>query len=64
MSRFSAIAALKTGSKCSLTLCKLRFFAYFCLALTKNRSRAKVSYGYLWVINVIKSFFILAVLLK
>ncbi|MDT8398209.1 MAG: hypothetical protein RQ899_06310 [Pseudomonadales bacterium] len=27
------IAALKPGSKCSFTPCKLRFFARFCLAL-------------------------------
>jgi hypothetical protein len=27
------IAALKSGSKCSFTPCKLRFFARFCLAL-------------------------------
>ncbi|MBI5439068.1 MAG: tetratricopeptide repeat protein [Nitrosomonadales bacterium] len=27
------IAALKSGSKCSFTLCKLRFFTRFCLAL-------------------------------
>jgi hypothetical protein len=31
-----AIAALKTGSKCSFTLCKLRFFACFCLALAAS----------------------------
>jgi hypothetical protein len=37
------IAALKTVSKCSFTICKLRLFDYFCLAPTKNSHRAKAS---------------------
>jgi hypothetical protein len=41
---FSAMAALKIVSKCSFTTCKLRFFDYFCLAMTKNLHRAKLSY--------------------
>ena len=38
-----AIAALKTVSKCSFTIRKLRLFDYFCLAPTKNSHRAKTS---------------------
>jgi len=44
-SDFFAMAALKKASKCSFTMCKLRFFGYFCLAPTKNSHRAKVSIG-------------------
>ncbi len=40
---FSSMAALKIVSKCSFTACKLRFFDDFCLALTKNIHRAKLS---------------------
>jgi len=42
-SLFSVMAALKMVSKCSLTLCKLRFFDNFRLTLTKNLHRAKLS---------------------
>jgi len=44
---FSAVTALKIVSKCSFTTCKLRFFDYFCLAMTKNLHRAKLSHYYL-----------------
>jgi len=37
------MAALKMVSKCSLSLCKLRFFDNFRLALTENLHRAKHS---------------------
>ncbi|MFC0711970.1 hypothetical protein ACFFGX_21300, partial [Azorhizophilus paspali] len=39
------IAALKTGSKCSFTARKLRFFAYFCLALTASPTFLEVPYS-------------------
>ena len=34
----------KVSSECSLTMCKLRFFADFCLVLKENPIRAKVSF--------------------
>jgi len=43
---FSVMAALKMVSKCSFTLCKLRFFDNFRLALTINLHRAKLSNNY------------------
>jgi len=37
-------SGVKKISKCSFTICKLRFFNYFCLALTKNTHRTKASF--------------------
>ena len=52
---FSAMAALKIVSKCSFTVCKLRFFDDFCLAITKNLHRAKLSSKLLFILFRLES---------
>ncbi len=43
---FFVMAALKMVSKCSFTMCKLRFFDNFCLAMTGKMRRVKFSKNY------------------
>nr|VFJ56156.1 MAG: hypothetical protein BECKDK2373B_GA0170837_105621 [Candidatus Kentron sp. DK] len=40
-----SLTALKMASKCSFTLCKLRFLDHFCLVMKHNSSFAVASVG-------------------
>ena len=41
-----SLTALKMASKCSFTLCKLRFLDHFCLVMKHNSSFAVASWGF------------------